>query len=201
VDKMANHSLSNFTDVKASLLTMSTQSSTLSTVKTLSGETKQEKMIKLLRTHMDKNGLNDWHISLSKAVKKLGSCNYTKKTISLSSFSIEVRTEAEILNTILHEIAHALCPGEGHGAKWVKKAIELGCDGKRCANSIKLTLAYNFECINGCRASYTRKCKSVDFLLAGKGTCKKHKIPMIAVVDNESSGSGKDDEVDDLLYS
>lgn len=35
-------------------------------------------------------------------------------------------------DTILHEIAHALTPGHNHDAVWQTKAVEIGCDGKRC---------------------------------------------------------------------
>ncbi len=139
-------------------------------------ESQQQKAIGLLRTKLDENGLTDWNIRISKAVKKLGTCDYTTKTISLSSNSIKIGTEAVILNTILHEIAHALCPGDGHGAVWKKKAIELGCDARRCAEGIKLDLKYNFECTEGCRVSYARKCKMVDFLLTNNAKCKKHSI-------------------------
>jgi predicted SprT family Zn-dependent metalloprotease len=144
-------------------------------------ETNQQMAIRLLRCNLDKNGLIDWNIKISKAVKRLGSCHYSKKTISLSSNFIEIGTETSILNTILHEIAHALCPGDGHGEKWKTKAIQLGCDGKRCVEGIKLNLKYNFECDKGCRASYEKNCKIVEFLLSGKAKCKKHSILMINV--------------------
>lgn len=135
---------------------------------------KQQNAIQLLRENLDKNGLTDWNIRISKAVKKLGSCNYKKKTISLSSIFIESGTESTILNTILHEIAHALCPEDGHGKKWKAKALELGCDGKRCADGIKVNLKFNFECKQGCRVSYARKCKMSDYLFTNKAKCKKH---------------------------
>jgi hypothetical protein len=162
-------------------------------------ETKQQIAFRLLRTNLDKNGLTDWHIRLSKAVKRLGSCNYPKKTISLSSLFIETGTETTILNTILHEIAHALCPGDGHGPKWKKKAIELGCDGKRCADGIKLNLKYNFECEKGCRASYTKKCKVVDFLLTGKAKCKKHGVLFYSIEDKEQEDEQEDDKDSDII--
>lgn len=157
-------------------------------------ETKQETAIRLLRTNLDKNGLTDWNIRISRAVKRLGSCQYSKKTISLSSNFIETGTEASILNTILHEIAHALCPGDGHGAKWKAKAIELGCDGKRCAEGLKLNLKYNFECDKGCRASYARKCKMSDWLATGKAKCKKHSLFFRTVVETATDA---DDEADE----
>ena len=157
-------------------------------------ETKEEMAKRLLRTNLDKNGLKDWKIKISKAVKRLGSCHYSKKTISLSSQFIEMGTETTILNTILHEIAHALTPGDGHGEKWKKKAIELGCDGKRCAEGFKLNLQFNFECEKGCHASYTRKCKASDFLSTGKAKCKKHGSFFYSINDTNDSEDTEDSE-------
>jgi hypothetical protein len=53
-------------------------------------------------------------------------------TILLSSFITSIHTEEEVLDTILHEIAHGLTPGNGHDDVWIRKAIEIGCSGKRC---------------------------------------------------------------------
>ena len=52
--------------------------------------------------------------------------------IMLSKFITEVHTEAEVLDTILHEIAHGLTPGHGHDYIWQSKALSIGCNGKRC---------------------------------------------------------------------
>ena len=39
--------------------------------------------------------------------------------------------DEEIIDTVLHEIAHAIVgPGQGHNLIWKKKAIEIGCSGK-----------------------------------------------------------------------
>ncbi len=137
---------------------------------------KCEKYIKLLKFHLNSNGLFDWDIRISKAFKTLGSCNHTKKIISLSIHHVGNSAEADILNTILHEIAHALTPGDHHGKEWKKKALELGCDGKRCGEGIKIKSKYNFVCEKGCMCSYTKKCKLVDSLIAGKYRCKQHKL-------------------------
>ena len=130
---------------------------------------------KVLRNCLDKHGLTDWNIGVSRSVKTLGSCNIDSKTINLSSFHIENGTDESVLNTILHEIAHALCPNDGHGEKWKAKAIEIGCDGKRCS-SIQVFLKYNFVCDQGCRVSYTKQCKTTDRLNSGSAKCSKHKL-------------------------
>jgi predicted SprT family Zn-dependent metalloprotease len=46
--------------------------------------------------------------------------------IKLSRGYVKVNTEAEVKNCILHEIAHILTWGDGHGKKWKAKCVELG---------------------------------------------------------------------------
>src|SRR6266436_7954151 len=92
---------------------------------------------KSLRDLLDAQKLNDWHIRLTTDITKpfLGLCSYRDKTIILNAFHIDQHTELEVINTIRHEIAHALTPGNGHNATWRAKAIELGCDNtNECAN-------------------------------------------------------------------
>ena len=86
----------------------------------------------LARDLMDVHGLKEWSIRLNNAKMTAGQCNCIKKEITLSRH-LATQEEARIRNTILHEIAHALVGAEaGHGPIWRKKAIEIGCDGKRC---------------------------------------------------------------------
>jgi len=82
---------------------------------------------KLLRSELDKQGLTDWKLRLSTDQRFLGLCSYKDKVIFLNSHHIDIHPEIEILNTIRHEIAHALTPGEGHNETWVAKAREIGC--------------------------------------------------------------------------
>ena len=47
-----------------------------------------------------------------------------------------LHSDDEVLDTILHEIAHALVgPQHGHDAVWRAKAREIGCTGERCVSS------------------------------------------------------------------
>lgn len=80
-------------------------------------------------------GLNDqgWVFKWDNAARKFGQCIYSSKTITMSRMLASKRTPANIRNTVLHEIAHALVgPGHGHGPVWRAKAISIGCDGERC---------------------------------------------------------------------
>lgn len=67
-----------------------------------------------------------WHFEFSKSYRNLGTCYHNKKLIVFSEKWLKLPYQ-EILDTILHEIAHALCgPGEGHGAKWKRMCIKVG---------------------------------------------------------------------------
>ena len=85
---------------------------------------------KLLRDELDKQNLHNWHVRLAMDITKpfLGMCSYADKCIILNAFHIDTHPEEEIINTIKHEVAHALCPNHGHDEVWAKKARELGCD-------------------------------------------------------------------------
>ncbi len=78
------------------------------------------------------HGLDSWHFEWMRAKSKLGMCNHWRKTIYLSTPITETNPEVNVLNTILHEIAHALVGAmHGHDLTWKMKAIEIGCDGSR----------------------------------------------------------------------
>jgi predicted SprT family Zn-dependent metalloprotease len=74
-----------------------------------------------------------WSFTFDRSKTQFGKCNYRKKQISLSKYLVELNSEEEVRDTILHEIAHALVPrGAGHGPKWKSLAVSIGCSGSRC---------------------------------------------------------------------
>ena len=81
----------------------------------------------LTRDLMDRNGLPDWSFRFSSARQKLGECRAREKLIVLSRTHAAEGTPADVRDTILHEIAHALAgPGAGHGPAWKAIARRLG---------------------------------------------------------------------------
>ena len=87
---------------------------------------------KMLREHKELNG---WRVVLNRRKSAFGVCNYRTKEIQLSSLLVPVTTDESVTDTIIHEIAHALCPKQGHNRIWQRKCIELGGNGQRCGSS------------------------------------------------------------------
>jgi predicted SprT family Zn-dependent metalloprotease len=81
----------------------------------------------IARQLMNRHGLDDWHLHFDHARQRCGSCNFTNHQISLSKHFIGLNDLAEVRNTILHEIAHALAgPGVAHGPEWQAVARQIG---------------------------------------------------------------------------
>lgn len=81
-------------------------------------------------------GIDGWVITLDNAKSRLGVCNYTHKRISVSKSFMQYASEAEIRDTVLHEVAHAIAGKRaGHGFIWQKVAREIGCNATRCGEN------------------------------------------------------------------
>lgn len=93
---------------------------------------------KFAKEKLAESGLTGWHVRLSDNPKFVGLCDYKSKTILLNMHHVDIHPEAEIQNTILHEIAHALTPGHGHDQVWVDCARKIGCDNTSTSCSLSL---------------------------------------------------------------
>jgi len=123
----------------------------------------------------------DWHFAWDRAKKRLGACHFggrrlrkggegpsamtwvkPKITLSKPLFSIPENTH-DVLDTILHEIAHALAgPLENHGAEWKRICVEIGARPTPCYESDKVVAVaprYVAACSGDCDHRWHRKPK------------------------------------------
>lgn len=97
---------------------------------------------------MDEHGLTGWKVATDSAVRRNGQCDYRKKTISFSVHFVERNPESMLLDTLLHEIAHALTPGAKHGPIWSAKCREIGLNNPtRCTASDMPKGKYQAHCV------------------------------------------------------
>jgi len=83
---------------------------------------------------MSKHGISNWSFIWSDAKTSFGHCNYNKCQIALSKVLTALVDEAHVIDTILHEIAHALTPGQHHNNIWLDKFRSLGGRGTRTSD-------------------------------------------------------------------
>lgn len=80
--------------------------------------------------------LEGWTFGLASSKRRLGVCKYREKRIEISEYYSRHNPDPAVLDTLLHEIAHALAgPEAGHGPKWQAIAARLGATPQACDNS------------------------------------------------------------------
>jgi predicted SprT family Zn-dependent metalloprotease len=131
----------------------------------------------LMRHH----GLADagWRFRFDHARRRFGSCRYREKAVTLSRPLTLLNAEPEVRDTLLHEIAHALCPGDGHGRKWQAKCREIGARPVRCytddavASPPRAAARYRYGC-RGCGWWVDRR-----RVTANRYVCAKCRGPLV----------------------
>ncbi len=89
---------------------------------------------RLIARHQTTSGLGrTWRFDFALSSSRAGACNERDRRIELSVSYCLRATRAEIRDTLLHEIAHAIVGvGHRHDAAWKAKAREIGCSADRC---------------------------------------------------------------------
>jgi predicted SprT family Zn-dependent metalloprotease len=124
---------------------------------------------------LEKHGLHNWFFRFDYAKRRFGSCDYRNRTITLSKHLTELNTKGEVRDTILHEIAHALTPGDNHGLRWQQKCLELGAKPMRCyeLDNVKQPEPKYMLICPRCRMKYPRYRKSKGTYVCHR-CCEKH---------------------------
>lgn len=76
---------------------------------------------RLIATH-----LTGWSFGWNNRKRSFGLCNYSNRTIYLSAALLAAQSDKGVEQTLLHEIAHALTQGSGHGVLWKRTARSIG---------------------------------------------------------------------------
>ncbi|HQR28144.1 MAG TPA: SprT-like domain-containing protein [Nocardioides sp.] len=102
------------------------------------------------------HGLTGWRVELDNAKRRAGLCRQHDRVISLSLPLTRLHSEAEVRETVLHEIAHALVGAQhGHDEVWRRTAVAIGSSGERCvhADAPRVSGAW----LGVCSAGHTRE--------------------------------------------
>jgi predicted SprT family Zn-dependent metalloprotease len=105
---------------------------------------------------MSRHGLLDWTFAFNRRKRAMGLCRYGEKRIELSIHLVDRNGPHEVLDTILHEIAHALVgPRHGHDAVWRAKCREVGARPRRCSDADMPEGRWQARC-GGCGQVFSR---------------------------------------------
>jgi predicted SprT family Zn-dependent metalloprotease len=95
----------------------------------------------LARQEMRKHGLQGWTFGFATTKRRLGVCKYRTKRIEIAEFHALNNPPEKVLDTLLHEIAHALAgPAARHGPVWKAVAVRLGARPRSCANASEMAM-------------------------------------------------------------
>ena len=97
---------------------------------------------RMMRDELNAYGLTDWSVRLNQNADShfLGLCSYKDKCIILSAHHIDIHPDPDVVNTIKHELAHALVgPNHGHDEVWAQKAREVGCTNTLPCSTLALS--------------------------------------------------------------
>lgn len=88
-----------------------------------------------------------WKVKINNRITRaLGRCCYTTKTIELQGRYVKDNTVAQVTDTILHEIAHALAgPRAGHGLEWKRWAVRVGAKPEATVDAASITLTRKYQ--------------------------------------------------------
>jgi hypothetical protein len=99
-------------------------------------ETPIEFIEEFARVQLAKWNLTDWTFVWDNARRRYGQCRHIKREISLSRILTSMNDIEQSIDTVLHEIAHALAGrGQGHNHVWKQWCIKVGAQPQRCFTS------------------------------------------------------------------
>lgn len=95
-----------------------------------------DEILTLARAEADKHGFADLPIKVDHSKRRIGGCAHIGPVPMYFTFSdvlMPLMSDAEVLDTIRHEIAHAKTPDAGHGPAWKLAAMAIGAKPVACS--------------------------------------------------------------------
>lgn len=129
-------------------------------------------VMRVARELLDAHNLDYVTLEWMNTTTRLGEMRYNRyrgpSRIRFSRKMFPYMTRAEQMNTITHEVAHALTWGLGHNHVWRRKHIELGGTGERCS-------AID-ETVNEKVANWVGTCPNGHKAFRQRETAKMHQV-------------------------
>jgi len=108
---------------------------------------------------MNEHGLiaRGWSFAFNRRKQALGLCNYGSKRIELSIWFVLSNAQDEVVDTVRHEIAHALVGHKaGHGPVWMAQCQAIGAlPNRTCSTATMPRGVYQASC-PGCGRKHDR---------------------------------------------
>lgn len=136
-------------------------------------------VIQLAQRLFNQHGIINWKFDFDRAKRRAGQCNYSSKTITISSYYVQHSNADQIEQVILHEIAHAIAGNAaGHKAQWREAADAIGYRHEKLdANVLKLTASWIGRCAGGHSHYRNRKpTRALSCRLCSKRFASEHQI-------------------------
>ena len=108
------------------------------------------KLVGIANKLFEQHGLTDfgWRLEFRNYGHRIGCCYSGHRIIALDAFYADNNSEANVLDTLLHEIAHALVGAHHrHGPMWKAMALRLGCIPKACSKTDILVRPGKYQAI------------------------------------------------------
>jgi predicted SprT family Zn-dependent metalloprotease len=106
---------------------------------------------------MQKHNLRGWTFQFNRNKRRLGVCKQDDKRIELSEHYVLRNDRQHVLDTILHEIAHAIVGTEhGHDDIWKDMCARIGSTPSSCSSTANMPDGYWQARCPGCYTVFTR---------------------------------------------
>lgn len=131
-----------------------------------------------------------WRTKTDRARTRAGSCRHSSRTITLSAPIIALNSWQATLDTIRHELAHALVgPGHAHDRVWQEMAVRLGAEPKARCTSKTPDARYLLYCMRcGAMVRKYHRLPQTDFSSHYASCCGPVAVGQLQLVEAPPTG-------------